>query len=280
MQDMSDFMEKLKKSTIFMNLDFDKDAGKVCCSKYGGRPAVPQGFEWPYYEGRELDSDPVQNRPLSFIAQLNCSDFSDMDKENILPSKGILSFFYECNTQKWGFDPNDRGCARVYYFEDISQLSLMDFPDDLEEDFRFAEAVIDYEISDDYPQASDIEPKLSDDEYDEYGKIYEEFYDRHGDFRCKLLGCPDNLQGDFFLECELTGERGIYTGGDTGESAEITEEVKKAAEDWLMLMQMDTIDNEKAVMMFGDCGRIYYCIRKQDLKEGRFDKIWLILQCF
>ncbi|MDE6592635.1 MAG: DUF1963 domain-containing protein [Oscillospiraceae bacterium] len=274
MRDMSDFMEKLKKSTIFMNLDFEKDADKICCSKYGGRPAVPQGFEWPYYEGSAFGSDSVEKFPLSFIAQLNCSDFADMDNEKILPSKGILSFFYECDTQKWGFDPKDRGCARVYYFEDISQLSLMDFPDDLEEDFRFAEAVIEYEHSDDYP--SDPEFELSNDEYDEYDNIYEEFYDKHGDFRCKLLGYPDTVQGDFFLECEQVAERGKYTGNGP---TKITEEMENAAEDWLMLMQMDTIDNEKEVMMFGDCGRIYYCIRKQDLKERRFDKIWLILQC-
>lgn len=277
MRDMADFMEKLKKSTIFMNLDFEKDAGGICCSKYGGRPAVPQGFEWPYYEGSAIGSDSVEKFPLSFIAQLNCSDFADMDNEKILPSKGILSFFYECDTQKWGFDPKDRGCARVYYFEDISQLSLMDFPDDLEEDFRFSEAVIEYELSDDYPASPDYDPELSDDEYDEYDDIYEEFYDKHGDFRCKLLGYPDTIQGDLFLECEQVAEREIYTGNGP---TEITEEMENAAEDWLMLMQMDTIDNEKEVMMFGDCGRIYYCIRKQDLKERKFDKIWLILQCF
>ena len=31
--------------------------------------------------------------------------------------------------------------------------------------------------------------------------------------------------------------------------------------------------------MFGDCGRVYFCIRKEDLAARRFDRVWLILQC-
>ena len=36
---------------------------------------------------------------------------------------GLLSFFYETDTQCWGYDPKDQGCARVYWFEDLSALS-------------------------------------------------------------------------------------------------------------------------------------------------------------
>ncbi len=31
--------------------------------------------------------------------------------------------------------------------------------------------------------------------------------------------------------------------------------------------------------MFGNYGRIYFYIRKDDLRAKRFDRIWLILQC-
>ena len=31
--------------------------------------------------------------------------------------------------------------------------------------------------------------------------------------------------------------------------------------------------------MFGDCGRIYFYIRKKDLAERNFDNVQLILQC-
>ncbi|KMV74442.1 hypothetical protein FSCG_02162 [Fusobacterium vincentii 4_1_13] len=31
--------------------------------------------------------------------------------------------------------------------------------------------------------------------------------------------------------------------------------------------------------MFGDCGYIYFWIKKEDLKSKNFDNVWLILQC-
>ncbi|MGN0700170.1 MAG: DUF1963 domain-containing protein [Oscillospiraceae bacterium] len=31
--------------------------------------------------------------------------------------------------------------------------------------------------------------------------------------------------------------------------------------------------------MFGDCGHIYFWIRKADLAARNFDNVWLILQC-
>ncbi|MEG1930997.1 MAG: DUF1963 domain-containing protein [Anaerovorax sp.] len=31
--------------------------------------------------------------------------------------------------------------------------------------------------------------------------------------------------------------------------------------------------------MFGDCGRLYYFIRTEDLKKQCFDRVWLIVQC-
>ena len=31
--------------------------------------------------------------------------------------------------------------------------------------------------------------------------------------------------------------------------------------------------------MWGDCGCIYFWLKKQDLAAGNFDRVWLILQC-
>ncbi len=88
---------------------------------FGGCPDVPKDFEWPRYDAK----------PLSFLAQVDCSVLKGMDVENQLPEHGLLSFFYEMESQCWGFDPKDKGCARVYWFEDVSELTPMDFPFDL-----------------------------------------------------------------------------------------------------------------------------------------------------
>ena len=45
-----------------------------------------------------------------------------------------MSFFYELQSQKWGFDLGDKGCARVFYFSQEADLVNTDCPKDLEQD--------------------------------------------------------------------------------------------------------------------------------------------------
>jgi uncharacterized protein YwqG len=47
--------------------------------------------------------------------------------------------------------------------------------------------------------------------------------------------------------------------------------------DWVLLLQIDSDD--ATGMYWGDLGRIYVWIRKDDLRHGRFDAAWLVLQC-
>ena len=37
--------------------------------------------------------------------------------------------------------------------------------------------------------------------------------------------------------------------------------------------------HKRNVAMLGDVGNLYFYIRKQDLAERNFDKVWLVLQC-
>ena len=53
-------------------------------SKFGGRPDVPAGFEWPM-AGRH---------PCWFIAQVRLADLRPFDTGYRLPRAGVLSFFY------------------------------------------------------------------------------------------------------------------------------------------------------------------------------------------
>ena len=108
------------------------------CSKFGGRPDVPAGFVWPVFETKTLDDDTVKPRPLAFLAQFDCARLAGLDPEGLLPRTGLLSFFYELGSQRWGYDPKDAGCARVFWF-DGEPLAPAEFPQDLEEDFRLPE---------------------------------------------------------------------------------------------------------------------------------------------
>ncbi len=48
------------------------------------------------------------------------------------------------------------------------------------------------------------------------------------------------------------------------------------AQNWTLLAQFGSLSEE---ILFGDCGCIYFYIRKEDLVHCRFEKTWLILQC-
>ena len=97
--------------------------------------------------------------------------------------------------------------------------------------------------------------------------------------RSCLLGWPDLIQGSFFRECALT-DRGHYLGsGPVDLSPEDARAERDAVEDWQLLFQLDTVQDGEFELMFGDCGRLFFYIRREDLAAGRFDCCQLVLQC-
>src|SRR5262245_50679165 len=91
-------------------------------SRIGGIPDLPVGFEWPRFKGRSL----------SFIAQLDLAEITRQTTVLSLPAQGSLCFFYDSEQRTWGFDPEDRGSARVAYFpEDVTKLNRVQVPDDV-----------------------------------------------------------------------------------------------------------------------------------------------------
>ena len=74
-------------------------------SHLGSVPALPPGIGWPEHKGRRL----------GFLAQLWLPDIHAAHAIGWLPATGSLLFFYDIDEQPWGFDPADRGSARVLY---------------------------------------------------------------------------------------------------------------------------------------------------------------------
>ena len=145
-------LEPLKRNAIVINYN-EENSEKIPkgSSKIGGKPDLSKDFQWYYYNGEDYKRK-VANRPLSFLMQINCEEVHKYDKESLLPEKGILYFFYELMTMTWGFSPNDRGSARVFYYDgEIEDLVSTDFPEDMEKDCIIPEAKIDFESMNDYP---------------------------------------------------------------------------------------------------------------------------------
>ena len=102
---MKEKLESLGRNSIQLKIA-RKETYKLGATRFGGKPDVPPDFVWPTYEGESYDHV-VKDRPLTFLAQFNCEELAQFDKEHLLPDHGLLSFFYETDTQCWGYDPKD-----------------------------------------------------------------------------------------------------------------------------------------------------------------------------
>ena len=93
----------------------------------------------------------------------------------------------------------------------------------------------------------------------------------------RLLGHPQLIQNPMELECQLASN-GIYCGGASRFQEAEAKALEPGAVDWRLLLQIDT-DEDGPEWMWGDVGRIYFWIKRQDLASLRFTDAWLIFQC-
>lgn len=82
------------------------------------------------------------------------------------------------------------------------------------------------------------------------------------------------------MECEQVTQ-GIYCGGMPPKVTEQQQEIlRKDSMEWTLLFQMSDLEGEDFELIFGDCGSIYFYIRKSELEQKNFDNVWMVLQCF
>lgn len=253
-------------------------------TKIGGKPDLPEEISWvtetnivEKEEKKFLIFNSKQQetvtKPLSFIAQINLSETSPFDKENLLPKTGLLYFFYSAKQEVWGFDYIDKNKFKVIYWNgDFSELKRIDFPEELPEYSIFKPCCVN--IKSEVSLPSDGHEVYDDFEDGEDNKFWEEVY--NDDIVNKILGYSDNIQNDMELECELV-TNGLYCGDQTGFNDRRAKELEPNAKNWRLLLQIDS--NEENEMMWGDCGRLYFWIKKEDLLNKQFDKSWFSLQC-
>ena len=82
-------------------------------SRFGGRPLVPVGFDWPEHEDGEY----------RFLGQINFTEIKQRPK--LLPDTGLVSIFFaddEDGEVFWG----DDGYVLGYYWDDTTGFELFD----------------------------------------------------------------------------------------------------------------------------------------------------------
>ena len=259
-----------KASVRIISLLIEEDKIKIGSSKFGGRPDLPLDFHWPEWKGMSL----------SFIAQINCAEVKGFEIEKLLPESGILYFFCDAADQSvWDFDPKDKDNYRVV-FADMKVESLLrwDFPEDLPLDFRFDCAELKFSTESTLPSKDSV--FISDLELDESEVetlVMMEDSNRLSIEDCsinRLFGYPDLIAGEMETLCTLG--QGKFCGDSNEVEKDKLDFYLDDAKEWRLLLQVDSLD--KLGFMWGDSGRIYYWIRKQDLLSKDFTKVWLIRQ--
>jgi uncharacterized protein YwqG len=265
-------------------------------SKFGGLPDLPPSLEWPS----------VEDTPLAFIAQISLTDVASYDIEGVLPTSGTLYFFYEVSGHNnLGAYPEDSESWHVSYYDgDLSMLAPTTPPSALDDRARFSACALEFSNEITLPQSESVyidrlalsqrpginwaeklrtgqwtdeererlrigQSRIWEDE--SYGEVTDYLYDLYemGDApRHRLLGHPDQLQGDMQRECELVSKGLTWDDVNYREMTEAT--------NWWLLLQVDS--DENTGMMWGDVGRIYYWIKEEDLRSCNFDDVCMIVQ--
>ena len=240
----------LLRPAVRLEIDGEPD---TVVGRLGGLPRLPEGEEWPTWEG---------HGPLSLIASIDCAQLPSESLDISLPGEGTLLFFFFDgqldDDASWdGENVRDsRSGARVLHVPEGEEAPVREAPAELRpfpvlpltartvltapgDSHHRTEAAFGSEPS--YP--------------DDHPVCEEEFVDALIEFECEdgdgLLhqvgGYAESVQND--VEIEVAGEH---------------------AGEWVLLAQFD--GDDEADMVWGDAGMLYWLIRPQDLAELRFDR--------
>ncbi len=229
----------------------------VGLSKLGGNPDVPEDFEWPFWD----------NRPLSFLLQVNLEDFIKFEKNPFTAESGMLYFFYDPLQEDWGaeFGKNEGAWRVIYIKEDKSNLIRLSNPSKIRE-YTFPTCLVSfYQVihfpcrllsgkeSDEIRYTPDffIKSPLKNDFFirDPYTRFRIDFFEYDFEFgNHALFGYPDEIQ-----------ELGKWDG-------------------WCQLLQLD--EDSMLRWTWGHYGRIHFMIKEDDLKRNHFDDVHLILDSY
>jgi len=240
-------------------------------SKIGGMPDLPRSIEWPSWE----------SGPMSFIGQVRVSEVKAHDSEGVLPARGLLYFFYDCEQTAWGYLPaHGEGCKVFYFDGPDTELARTEFPSDLPIGSRYCPCAVRPSREDTLAHIDSLlteELDLTPQERESYWNLLEAVEPPPWPATAhRLLGHPDQIQGDMQLECQLASN-GIDVGGGAGYRDPRAPSLRQGARDWRLLFQVDSEEN--AGMGWGDSGRVYFWIKSQDLEQRDFERVWPVLQC-
>lgn len=200
-------------------------------SKIGGSPDLPLGTSWPFASDK---------KPMTFVAQINLGEVSASCSSEMLPNKGLLSFFYYEKTKE----------CKVIYSENTDNLDVIFPMDSIDETEEFFPARMKFVPSVSFPYNTEDNGNLLN--FLQTDEDEEAYYDISACVgKTKLFGYADIINS----EIESTYHKPVK-----------------------LLFQIASVS--ECNMNWGDDGVLYFWIYEDDLKERRFDKCWCVMQSY
>ncbi|WP_106431353.1 YwqG family protein [Streptomyces sulphureus] len=242
----------LLRPAVRLKVDAESD---VVAGQLGGLPRLPEGQEWPVWEG---------HGPLSLIASVDCAQLPSAGSDLPLPREGTLLFFFfdgqldDHASWSWAHVRDSRSGARVLYVPEGAEAPVRDAPAELR---PFPVLPLTAQAIFTAPDAwhsrtrAAFAPEVSYPDDYSHPVSEEEFVDALIEFECEDDADCAHQIGGYADDIQDPVER------------EVDEE---HADEWVLLAQFDGEDD--ADMIWGDSGMLYWLIRPRDLAELRFDR--------
>ena len=288
-------------------------------SKFGGLPCLPPDWEWPCWVEdryipspirslprwlqkllkpfRHIGSKRVRGRklPAVFLAQINLREAAPYDVEGLLPKSGTLYFFtvaeQPCEINYWK-EPN---WFVKYYDGPEDVLTPREPPEEMENYDDYVDAVLPENRIEfaSQPSVPDLEElPYYDSTFDRKtlwkvdSKTREQMSalrqrccgsakdesDLYFMYRSFMLGYADLIQPCPPIGSLAESALGYYGKLTEEQEKNVAEECKK----WVLLLQIGPHDG----IQMGDDGFLYFYIRKEDLKQKKFDAVEAFAICF
>lgn len=231
----------------------------IGASKFGGAPDVPEGFEWPMWDGK----------PLGFLAQINLEEVAPYDVETLLPDQGILLFFQR---YRGGFFSVDSKTYVQYVEGESVRPSLPPSKFDPKEAWQIPPCRITpsarWTLTD--WGASELFETSTAKEWEAIGDLLDNIAPS---IEHQLLGYAKSVQGSVEIDAQIQATQIAYS--------QTPEQTEQGALQWLPLLQIDSqfdMDSNPQ-WTFGDMGVIQFMIRRADLLARNWNETQFTFQC-
>jgi hypothetical protein len=249
--------------------------------------------------GQQAERD-VRRRtwPLSFVAQVDFAEVHAVHALDGFPAAGRLSLFCDPFDWPWGAREDQARVRAIFSEAPALRLQRRRAPEEFDEPAAREVMPRGYVFSPRIlrPTAWLLPPPLGSagqprawsspdwPGWPAYEQFWRDLYARHpetfgpnGEMIHQVGGTAFSIQRPVEAECVRFAETGPGPDRRRQMHAPTTEPLARASE-WQLVLQ---IDSDIAVgMEWGDVGRLYLCARKEDLAARRFDRCWMVMQCY